>query len=436
MPLLLRLLPLLYLLPLQAEEAAPVVPPAATPPPATARCRVLHAAPRQPPVTVFIDGAEHVSALAYGALSPYEALPGGVHQFSLTLGEAEVITAQDATFQAGNDYTVAVVARPAGLQFLLLRDREPSPDDESGRVRATNLVAGRDFTFGVDERLLGALLAPGQSTPAIPVPVGDRTYRFADTTPGGASLAVGPASVPPRTTYNLYLLGQAGATDEAAVRVLEDLQDWPADTSAPGVASSVEHLPATRLRVLHLAGATGALAGRLDDKPLFANLAFGDLTAYLPQTSGQHRFELVGAATIDGTALSLDEHEAYTLVLCGEPDRLRWWLLRDAAETVARPSLRIAHAAWQAPSLELSRLEGERLAKALPYFGLTDYLAVGDLLSGQRLAVALRPEGQSTVVQAARLTLAADGQYTLFLADSGTGDPRTVRLKLVRDGGP
>jgi len=459
MRVLLRLLPLLFLLPLQAEELPSDVPPAAPEPvvepapgaetepvvePApdvpTARCRILHAAPRHGALTLFQDGVESVPALAYGSLSPYQPVSAGVHGFGVSEGEARVAMEQDATFEAGSDYTIAITAGQDGLRLLQIRDHQPLlPGDEAGRVRATNLVAGRSFTFSIEDRQLAALLRPGQSTPPIAAVFGERTYRFEDTTPGGANLSVGPASVPERTTYSFYLIGLPGAEDEAAVRVIEDLSDWPADEAPwPVPVPTVTHPKVTRVRVLHLAGGTGALGGTFDGKPLFTNLAFGDVTPYLPQAPGAHELKLSGGPQYDQEPVVLRESEAHTLVLCGEPERLRWWLLFDghADEAVARPAVRVAHAAWPAPSVIVSPLDCEPLADPIDYFGSTEYVSVAAHVAGQRLELAVRPAGQSTVVRAARVLVEPDGLYTLYLADSGTEDARAVRLKLVKDGGP
>ncbi len=350
MPLLLQLLSLLLLVPLQAEEPLPSPPEPPVGPQAVARYRLLHAVPRRGPLTIYVDGAEAAGSLAYGDLTAYEPMPAGEIGFSAGDAEGWVVTEQVAALVAGHDYTVALVGDADQPRFVLICDRQPVlQGDDTGRARATNLVEGRIFTFAIDDRPLAALLRTGQSTPAIAAGFGDRVYRLTDTAPGGQAFSIGPATVPARSTYSLYVIGLPGAEDEAAPLVVEDLQDWPADEAPPPVPEPSAAQPrVTRLRVLHLAGGSGALGGQLDGKPLFSNLAFGDLTAYLPQAPGTHHLVLAGGPQLDREPLELRPDEAHTLVLCGEPDRLRWWLLYDD-DQLQRPALRIVHTAWQAP---------------------------------------------------------------------------------------
>ncbi|NUQ02090.1 MAG: DUF4397 domain-containing protein, partial [Armatimonadetes bacterium] len=156
----LRLLALAALLCSQAAMAAEA--------PALARYRLLHAVPGGPEVDVYLDGEQATARLGYGSLLPYRSLRAGLHNFkALPSGGSTFLDDRDAIFEAGRDYTIALVQSGGAPIWLRILDRRP--EQPGGHVRAVHLAAGApnlDF-LAAGQKL--ATLAYGQVSRPTPV---------------------------------------------------------------------------------------------------------------------------------------------------------------------------------------------------------------------------------------------------------------------------
>lgn len=79
---------------------------------ATARVRVIHAAPDTPAVDVLLDGNTIVTNVGFPAISDYLDVPAGSHTLALTptgQGASAAILQADITTEAGQYYTAAAI---------------------------------------------------------------------------------------------------------------------------------------------------------------------------------------------------------------------------------------------------------------------------------------------------------------------------------------
>lgn len=404
----------------------------------TARFRVLHAVPGQPPMRVYLDGDLVGEPVAYGTLGAWSTARAGNHNFKAVPADgAQFADDRDSVLEAGLDYTIALV--PSGQESRFLRLVERVPEGLArGHVRVVHLAAGVppvEILPAGDPPL--AALAFGQVMLPAPVPTGDCRFELRDAKSHQRVALVGPVAVADRTTLTLYLIGRAGRTGDELVRVVEDVQPWPSPPAAPvepPAPVSAPPPPPTRLRLLHLAPGVTSVGGRLNDRPLVTDLRYGQVTEYLPVADGRHQLK-VALAGQDALSLELDlaTGEPYTVVVYDAAPNTNLWLLRDQSAAAGPARLRVVSSCLDLAQADL--LVGDQaLVSALGALTYSEYLP---LPAGQPLRqLRLRATGESTVLRAAEVVFDPGTTYTLVVA--GKLDRRNpeagLSLRLLKDG--
>ncbi len=177
-------------------------------PPATARVRVLHAAPDAGPVDIVVDGATARAGLQYTQVVDYTALPAGQRTFNVRPAgtTTNAITAAP-TLAGGTEYTVIARGRAAGtgalaLSALLLTD-DAAPASGQASLRVVHAAPGAPavdvYVTAPNADLAAATatvsnLAFGAATPYLNnVPPG--TYQVRVTPAGTRTVAINVPSV-------------------------------------------------------------------------------------------------------------------------------------------------------------------------------------------------------------------------------------------------
>ncbi|MCC7493316.1 MAG: DUF4397 domain-containing protein [Fimbriimonadaceae bacterium] len=393
-------------------------------------CRALLAAPATGPLTLLLDGTP-VALGAYGELTAWAAVAPGPHNLKLLGGTPQQLwDDRETTFESGQRITLLVAPQPPGA--VLLRLLEPAlPTAEAGRLRVVNLLAE---TGAVDVLALGqvpfATLGPRQVSRSVEPTAAER-YALRPAGGGMPWLTTDVLRVGARQTVTLFAIGQPGASGEAAARWVVDTQPWPASAVAPPAAPEPIRPPppATRLRVLHAAAGSAPRSGTLGGRPLFRDLAYGQVTPYLPLSPGAPEL-LVSGDPPAAQALGLQEGGSYTLLLVGEPRRLLSWLFRD--EPPADPAtaqVRVVQCCRQPATVDL--LAGDTVLEA----GLS-YLQYGPYrpLPATTRRLALRPSGQDVILQTLPLVPAAGRSYTVLVCGAWAEPATAPTLRLLEDG--
>ncbi|MDF3040085.1 MAG: hypothetical protein K0Q71_2791 [Thermomicrobiales bacterium] len=105
---------------------------------------VVHASPDAPAVDVYVDGAEALSGLEFGATSGWVALPAGEHQIQVTAADAALDTAvidADVTLEEGAAYEIAatgLLAEIAPQIYPVDLSMLGSDDESMARVRVVH----------------------------------------------------------------------------------------------------------------------------------------------------------------------------------------------------------------------------------------------------------------------------------------------------------
>ena len=176
---------------------------------------VIHASPDAPAVDVYVDGAEALSDLEFGAASGWVALPAGEHQVQVTAADAALDTAvidATVTLDEGAAYEIAATG--------LLAEIEPqvnqvdlstlgSEDDPMARVRVIHAspdAPAVDVAVTGGDILIENLAFPDASD-YLSVPAGAYDLEVRPTGTTDVALDLPGVALEAGTVYSVYAIG-------------------------------------------------------------------------------------------------------------------------------------------------------------------------------------------------------------------------------------
>lgn len=174
---------------------------------------VVHASPDAPAVDVYLDGAQALTGLEFGAISGWVAVPAGDHQVQVTpAGEEASSAVIDATvtLEAGAAYHVAATGLVAEITPQIFQVNLSMLADDTARVRVIHTSPDAP---AVDIAVKGGdVLIPGLEFPnasdALEVPAGsyDLEVRPAGTT--DVALDLPGVALEAGMVYDVFAIGQ------------------------------------------------------------------------------------------------------------------------------------------------------------------------------------------------------------------------------------
>lgn len=398
------------------------------------RVRLLQAAPSLGTVDVFLDGRAVAEDLGYGVLGDYQPITAAVHNFKAARhGTDQFLDDRDAEFEPGMSYTVVLVPRGEGAQFLRIRDPLENPSVGRCLVRGVNLAFGTGVLELVpqgDPKL--ASLAYRQASRPVDWLAEPTTWLFR-TTDRETLLTIDRVPLTAGRSYTFYLLGQPGGRDQAGLTILVDAQSATESQPQPAEPSAGA---APKLRVINLS--TGAKQLNLDfaGKPLAQHLAFGAGTEYVSVPSGEQQLAADTGLGQASETYRLDQTDTYSVVAYDPAPHPSLWILADGStpQDPTRALLRVVHTVQALGPLQVSADDrDEPLVKALDPITSSGYVPVR---AGQPLRLRFQPVSETTVLRTVEFTPEANATFTLFVAsrESDQDQAPVLSLKLFRDG--
>ena len=229
--------------------------------------RLAHLSPNTPAVDVYLysfgnsDAQIVLHHVAYGTVSPYEAVTAGDYSVAMRAAGAspssQPVLSTSVTIQAGHAYTVAGMGPESGLRLAVLADDLTTPSGKSlVRVIQASL---KDQTVSVSfgSQVLSSKLAFGTVSSYLTVNPGTETVKVAATSGGGASqsetLAAG-------TVHTLVVLDGANGLEIVNLEDAAGAGDVPAGAAQTGFGGTAPHGPSSPLPWLVVIGAGSLLA--------------------------------------------------------------------------------------------------------------------------------------------------------------------------------
>jgi len=229
--------------------------------------RLAHLSPNTPAVDVYLysfgnsDAQIVLHHVAYGTVSPYEAVTAGDYSVAMRAAGAspssQPVLSTSVTIQAGHAYTVAGMGPESGLRLAVLDDDLSTPSGKSlVRVIQASL---KDQTVSVSfgSQVLSSKLAFGTVSSYLTVDPGTETVKVTATSGGGASqsetLAAG-------TVHTLVVLDGANGLEIVNLEDAAGAGDVPAGAAQTGFGGTAPHGPSSPLPWLVVIGAGSLLA--------------------------------------------------------------------------------------------------------------------------------------------------------------------------------
>jgi len=229
--------------------------------------RLAHLSPNTPAVDVYLysfgnsDAQIVLHHVAYGTVSPYEAVTAGDYSVAMRAAGAspssQPVLSTSVTIQAGHAYTVAGMGPESGLRLAVLADDLTTPSGKSlVRVIQASL---KDQTVSVSfgSQVLSSKLAFGTVSSYLAVNPGTETVKVTATSGGGASqsetLAAG-------TVHTLVVLDGANGLEIVNLEDAAGAGDVPAGAAQTGFGGTAPHGPSSPLPWLVVIGAGSLLA--------------------------------------------------------------------------------------------------------------------------------------------------------------------------------
>jgi hypothetical protein len=176
---------------------------------------IIHASPDAPAVDVYVDGAQALTGLAFGAASGWVALPAGEHQVQVTAtgsDAAEAVIDATLTLEEGAAYEVAAVGLVAEIQAQIAPANLSMLGEDEARIR---VVHASPDAPAVDVAVTGGdVLVPDLAFPEtsdyLTVPAGsyDLEVRVAGTE--DVALPLPGVALEAGMVYSVYAVGQVG----------------------------------------------------------------------------------------------------------------------------------------------------------------------------------------------------------------------------------
>jgi uncharacterized protein (UPF0264 family) len=397
-----------------------------------AQVRVIHASPDAPAVDVYVDGVRAIQNLAFGAATPFTALPAGSRSVKVYAAGADpaisspVINA-DLTLTANTYYSVFATGTLAEIAPLVTTDTLAPP--ASGQARVRVIHASPDAP-AVDVAVQGgpvlfSNLAFRQVAEYIEVPAG--TYNL-EVRLAGTPTVVLPVPnylLEAGKTYSIAAIGLAGGTP--ALTVLPLVNEPPAQA---------------QVRVIHTSPDAPAVDVYVDGVRAIENLAFGAATPFtgLPVGNRNVRVYAAGAdpaasaAVIDAN-MALMAGGAYSVFATGLLANIAPLVAVDdlSAPPAGQARVRVIHASPDAPAVDIAVQGGPVLFSNLAFRQVSAYGAV----PAGTYNLEVRLAGTATVVLSIpNYEIQANRIYTVAAIGLAGGTPALTVLPLVNEAQP
>jgi hypothetical protein len=195
--------------------------------------RVLHASPGAPNVDVYVNGANAVPNLAFGAAAPndgtYLKLPSGEIDLALRAAGAAATSTPvyqaKLTLEAQKTVTAAARGQLSNSTFTVSAyGDDVSPTNGAARVNvvhlspdtpAVDVYANADDTSGAPA--VSNLAYPNATNPSLSVPAATYTFGVTVTGQKAVALRVGPAALPADSATTVYAIGLLAGTGATAL---------------------------------------------------------------------------------------------------------------------------------------------------------------------------------------------------------------------------
>jgi hypothetical protein len=179
---------------------------------------VIHASPDAPAVDVYVDGAQALTGLEFGAASGWVALPAGEHQIQVTAAGATPDTAvidANVTLEGGAAYEVAATGLLAEITPQVNKvdlSMLGSEDEPTARVRVVHAspdAPAVDVAVTGGDVLIENLAFPAASD-YLEVPAGSYDLEVRPTGTTDVALDLPGVALEAGMVYSVYAIGQAG----------------------------------------------------------------------------------------------------------------------------------------------------------------------------------------------------------------------------------
>jgi len=431
-----------------------------TPPPGTARIRVIHASPDAPAVDIYVAGSATplVADLDYGETSAYLTVDEGSY-------DLEVRAAGAAADSAPAYRTGALeLAADSSITAVAAGHLASSAADDAFRVIP---LADGFVTPGPDQVVVRVVHA-SPDAPTVAIDVGNdgspeipALDRFADTgaagtvLPAGAALAVGIWAGTPLTRVTAFTTPELPAGAQLYVVASGDLSSPPRlatgfallAVAEGGTVATVKQDPTVMM--FHGspdAPAVDVLAGAA---VLVEDLGFGELAAPVQVPPGSYELSINAAGTSTTAATittpALEAGERYLAIATGflgaGENPFQPFYTADAF-SIDPASARVVaiHASPDAPRVDIGTLEGSSMSApaAIADVGFAEQSAgAGLALPAGTLTLGVAAAGSPTPVATFDVPLVAGGRSFAVAAGalSPTGNQEPFRLFAIETAG-
>lgn len=404
--------------------------------------RAVHAVPdiAGSPVDVYVNGAS-VATFDFFDTTDYLALPGGddyTVQVVPTGGDpdseaviSDTLTAD--TFTTGAEYSLvargtAADTDAADLGATLLTDDNTAPDAGQARIRAAHFSPDAP---AVDVYANGTLaiedLSYLDASTYLSVPAGPVTFGIAPA--DGAPIYTATVTLEAGKVYTAWangLLGGAGA-------------------QAFAVTPTVDRDYIANVRVLHASPDAPAVDVLVSGEVVLSDVAFGDISQYLPLTEGTYTVSVRAAGDSEdvfSTSLFVEGGVSYTIAAIGllsPPAAVAQdtsFTLLPIVDSRERPSegqagVRFVHLSPDAPTVDV-RVGETVLFDDVEYPTVTDYIEVE---SGVITVDVTSGDGSETflTVEVVLPSSTVSTIYAIGLANPEAPEEQQLRALLVTD---
>jgi hypothetical protein len=188
------------------------------------------------------------------------------------------------------------------------------------------------------------------------------------------------------------------------------------------------------IRLLHASPNTPAVDIYANDKRLVANLSYRSFTEYITTPSGNYNIKVFHPGTrvnpLINTTIVLPPNSFFTLAVVGTSPGISIYPIPEPpiTRTPGRACVRFVHLAPDAPAVDVTHTNGEKIFSNVPYKGFTGYKC---LPSGNH-SLDIRVAGTSDIALSnPNITLLPNRFYTIFLIGlSGTTPPLQMLIAL------